>query len=144
MTPDLPGNVEQPLKETIMKTKFAATALILASGLIASTSFAADTGALTREQVRATVLQARADGSLTQMNEWVKNTVNAAAKSAPSTVTREAVRAEYVVAKKAGYLPVEPGYVSAAEPAFVSTRTRAEVRTDAVIAAHTRAQEFGG
>lgn len=127
-----------------MKTKFAATALILASGLLAGNSFAADNGPLTREQVRATVLQARADGSLEQMNEGVKNAFKAA-KATPSAVTREAVMAEYYAAQKAGTLPQIGEFGAlAAEPAFVSTRTRAEVRTEAVTAAHTRVQDFGG
>lgn len=108
-----------------MNTKFAATALILASSLIASTSFAyvpdrsdatmmrnfatsgsmAAPSTLTREQVRADVAQARADGSLALVNEGVKNVLKSAVKSAPSTVTREAVLGEYYAAQKAGTLP---------------------------------------
>ena len=84
-----------------MKTKFAATALILASGLIAGTSFAADSGALTREQVRAEYFQARAEGSLPPVGERQLNNV----KSAPSTLSREAVMAEYFAAEKTGTLP---------------------------------------
>jgi hypothetical protein len=101
MTTDLPGNVYQPLKGIIMKLKFTATALILASGLIASTSFAADSGTLTREQVRAEYFQARAEGSLPQVGEGQLNNI----KSAPSTLTREAVMTEYFAAEKAGTLP---------------------------------------
>jgi hypothetical protein len=112
----------------IMNTKFVATTLILASGLIAGTSFAqvtdrsdatsmrleasanmnTSTSALTREQVVASVLQARADGSLAraQLNEGERS--KRTVQPAPSTVSVEQVRAE------------------------------------AVVAAHTRAQEFGG
>ena len=76
-----------------MKTKFAATALILASGLIASTGFAADSGALSREQVRATVLQARADGSLALASAEIGNASSAAVKSTLTALTRERVMA---------------------------------------------------
>ena len=114
------------LKETIMKTKFAATALILASGLIAGNSFAADAGALTREQVRADYLQARAEGSLPPIGEG--QVVNA--KSAPSTMTREAVMAEYLSAKKAGtLLPIGEGQMVQLESA-PSTLTREAVKTE--------------
>jgi hypothetical protein len=109
-----------------MKTKFAATALILASGLIAGTSFAADNGALTREQVRAAYLQARAEGTLPQVGDGAVVYV----KPAPSTLTREAVMAEYFAAQKAGTLPqVGDGAVSYVKPA-PSTLTREAVKAE--------------
>lgn len=127
-----------------MKTKFAATALILASGLIASTGFAADSGALSREQVRATVLQARADGSLASASAEIGNAVNAV-NATPSSQTRERIMAEYFAAQKAGTLP-QVGEIDALaeQPKFVSTHTRSEVRGEAVVAARLHTQDFGG
>ncbi len=129
-----------------MKTKFAATALILASTLVAGTTFAADNGELTREQVRSSVMQARADGSLAQMNEGFKNAFKAAAPSTPSTLTRDAVKAEYFAAKEAGTLPPvgERGDLFTVQPVFASTRSRNDVRAEAVVAARMHPQEFGG
>ena len=128
-----------------MKTKFAATALILASGLIASTGFAADSGALSREQVRATVLQARADGSLALTSAEIGNASSAAVKSTLTALTRERVMAEYFAAQKAGTLPQLGELDALAEqPTFVSTHTRNEVRVEAVVAAHLHTQDFGG
>ena len=109
-----------------MKTKFAATALILASGLIAGTSFAADNGALTREQVRAAYLQARAEGTLPQADNGQVIYV----KPAHNSLTREAVTAEYLAARKAGTLPqADNGQVSYVKPA-PSTLTREAVRAE--------------
>lgn len=88
-----------------MKTTFNKSALILAAGLtaglFASASFAADTGALTREQVRAEYIQARADGSLIPNGEG-RNVVT---KATRSELTRDAVRADYFAARQAGTLP---------------------------------------
>jgi hypothetical protein len=127
------------LKADTMKNTFATAALVLATSLIASTAFAADAGALTREQVRASVLQARADGSLNLVNEGAKRSVITS-----SNVTRDAVVAEYQAAKKAGtlYSANEPGEQFVAPAA--SVRSRADVRAEAVVAAHNHTQEFGG
>lgn len=66
MSIDLPGNVYHPLKGIIMKTKFAATALIIASGLIAATpSFAG----VTSEQVRAEHAAAVRSGDIMENGE---------------------------------------------------------------------------
>ena len=88
-----------------MKNTFNQSALIVAAGLtaglFASASFAADAGAMTREQVRAEYYQARADGSLIPNGE--DQTV--VAKVTRSGLTREAVRADYFAARQAGTLP---------------------------------------
>lgn len=130
MPPDLPGNVYQLLKETIMKIKFAATTLVLLSSLMAGTSFAADADAsstagqvtarlpqvgdvdvlptnpkastLTREAVKAEYQSAKLGGMLPQ----VGNVDVLHDSSAPSTLTRQAVKSEYLTARKAGTLPL--------------------------------------
>lgn len=84
-----------------MKNTFAKSALVLAAALIAGSSFAADTGALTREQVRAEYNQARANGTLPVNGE---GQTAAAPKVASSTQTRDAVRADYFAARQAGTL----------------------------------------
>jgi hypothetical protein len=115
-----------------MNTKFAATALILASGLIAGTSFAAESGALTREQVRATVLQARAEGSMPQNTEVQVIDYS----SIPSTTTREAVQSEYLAARKNGTLPKQSAAAAVAlmsghsDAATPSTLTREAVTAE--------------
>lgn len=113
------------LKETIMKTTSVATALILTSALLAGTSFA-------QVQDRSDATAMRTSGG-----------ASAELKSETSTLTREAVMAEYVAAKKAGTLP-QVGERETLQPVITSTRSRADVRADAVVAAHTRTQEFGG
>jgi hypothetical protein len=118
------------LKEIIMKTKFVTSALILASGLIAGTSFAADNVALSREQVRADYIQARAEGSLPAMGDAPVFYV----KAAPSTLTRDAVTAEYVAAQKAGTLPAQGDRQVVVVKSEHSTLTRAAVRAEYVAA----------
>lgn len=84
-----------------MNSKFVSSALILSSALIAGTSFAFNGGALTREQVQASLVQARATGSLPAVgDEFV-----AVLPSATSTLSREAVKADYFAARAAGTLP---------------------------------------
>ena len=85
-----------------MKNTFTKSALVLAAALITGSSFAADTGAMTREQVRAQYNQARANGTLPANGE---GQTAVAPKVAPSTLTREAVRAEYYAARAAGTVP---------------------------------------
>ncbi len=89
-----------------MKNTFNKSALILAAGLtaglFASASFAADAGALSREQVRAEYNQARTNGTLPANGE---GQTAAAPKAIASTLTREAVRADFYAARAAGTLP---------------------------------------
>jgi hypothetical protein len=87
-----------------MKTKFAASALILASGLIAGTPAFAG---LTREQVKAEFAEAvrtgevMADGeSGLKLNELYPNRYPA--KPVPSRLTREQVKAEFAEAVRTG------------------------------------------
>ena len=104
MTIDLPGNVYHPLKGIIMKTKFAATALIIASGLIAATpSFAG----VTSEQVRAELTAAVRSGDIMASGE-LSGKLNELfpgrypAKQVPVSVTREQVQAELATAARNG------------------------------------------
>jgi hypothetical protein len=84
-----------------MTNTFTKSALVLAAALVAGSSFAADTGAVTREQVRAEFNQARANGTLPANGE---GQTAIAPKVAPSTLTRQAVQAEYFAARAAGTL----------------------------------------
>jgi hypothetical protein len=114
------------LKEVIMKTRFVTSALIIATGLIAGSSFAADNSGLTREQVRAAYFQARADGSLPAVGERQEN-VN---RYAPSTLTRAEVMAEYFAAQKAGTLPAVGERQVTTIQSAPSTLTRDEVMSE--------------
>lgn len=87
-----------------MKIKFTATALILASGLIASTTTFAE---VTREQVKAELAEAirtgdvMADGeSGRKLNEVFPN--GYPAKQVQSSVTRERVKTELAEAIRTG------------------------------------------
>lgn len=96
-----------------MNTKFAASALVLASTLIAGTSFAASSyqeadrhatsgpSTLTREAVKADYMAAKNAGGLPPAVEGQDYNV----RSATTPLTREAVKADYQAAKKAGDLP---------------------------------------
>ena len=104
-----------------MKNVFATSALILACGLSAGSSFAAysapqnrlnthDTSShfapsapsvLSRAEVKAEFSNARKAGNLPVQGE----SVNVRESTAPSTLSRDAVRAEYLKAQKAGTLP---------------------------------------
>ncbi len=119
-----------------MKTKFAATALILATGLIAGTSFAATSpnsdasfydfaaipSTLTREAVQSEYLAARKNGTLPKQSATAAVALMSGHSDAatPSTVTREAVQSEYLAARKNGALPKQS--VTAAV-AFMSGRS---------------------
>jgi hypothetical protein len=116
-----------------MNTKFAATALILASGLIAGTSFAAESGTLSRAQVRAAYVQARAEGKLPQNTEVQVIDYS----SIPSTTTREAVKAEYLVAKKAGVLPQNTEVQVTNYSSIPSATTREAVKAEYLVAKKT-------
>ncbi len=122
-----------------MKNSILATALILSSSLLAGSAFAAD-APLTREQVRASVLQARADGSLLPIND--KGVIQA--KAAPSSLTREQVQASVLQARADGtLLPINDKGVIQAKAA-PSSVTRVATRAEAVIAARVHTQDFGG
>jgi Domain of unknown function (DUF4148) len=114
-----------------MKNAFNKSALILAAGLtaglFASASFAADTGAMSREQVRAEYNQARANGTLPAKGE---GQTAAAPKVAPSTLTREAVRADYYAARAAGTLPANGEAQEVRQVAAPVTVSREAVRAE--------------
>ena len=86
-----------------MKTKFTAIALVLASALIASTSFAD----VTREQVRAELAAAIRSGDILaggenglKLNELYPNRYPA--KQVQASVTREQVKAELATSVRSG------------------------------------------
>ncbi len=125
-----------------MKTNYATTALVLALGLATSTSFAAEGNALSREQVRASVLQAVADGTLLPVND--RGVMKA--KSAPSALTRAAVMAEYQAAQKPGvqYRVNEQDVAPAVLDASVAPRSRADVRAEAIVSTKKNTDDFRG
>ena len=91
-----------------MKTKFAATALILASGLIAGTSALAD---VTREQVKAELAAAVRTGDIMaggesslKLNELYPNRYPA--RQVQAGFTREQVKAELAEAIRTGVFMV--------------------------------------
>jgi len=104
-----------------MKNVFATSALILACGLSASSSFAAYTAPQTRLNTQATSSYFEASAPSVMSRAEVKAELSAAQKArtlpamgegvnvrettAPSTLSREAVRAEFLQAQKAGTLP---------------------------------------
>nr|WP_145546411.1 DUF4148 domain-containing protein [Variovorax boronicumulans] len=102
---------------TIMKTQFFATVLVAAVGFMAAPVFAGDNisgevgyvpqvsttvSGLTREAVRAEVLQAERNGTMPELGEGADIGAVATAKS---TLSRDAVRAEAVYAVRHGQLP---------------------------------------
>src|SRR5450830_1618650 len=104
MTTDLPGDVQQALKGIIMKTKFAATALILATGLIAGTPALAG---VAREQVKAELAQAIRTGDMPavghrglKLNELYPSRYPA--KQVQASLTPEQVKAELAEAIRTG------------------------------------------
>ena len=126
--PTCPEMSNHFLKETIMKTTSVATTLILTSALLAGTSFA-------QVQDRSDATAMRTSGG-----------ASAELKSETSTLTREAVMAEYFAAKKAGSLPAinEVANARPVQPAGEGARSRAEVRAEAVMSARMHTQEYGG
>ena len=116
-----------------MNAKFAASLVFAA--VVAAPAFATNTvdygnitfkpGTVTRAEVRAEVLRARAAGELD-----ITEATPAFAVAAPSSLTRAEVRAEAIRARAAGELDLtEADYpVLAVGPA--STLTRAEVRAE--------------
>lgn len=126
-----------------MSTKnFAALATVaLALAGASVTAFAADTG-LTREQVRAELARARASGELLPNSEsYGYNNASitlpkAAAATADSGKSREQVRAELARARADGTLvPNSESYGYATPVVAGTSRTRAEVRAEAIEAA---------
>ena len=111
-----------------MKNAFNKSALILAAGLtagrVATASFAADTGAPSRAQVRAEYNQARADGSLIPNGE----AQIATARVTGTSVTRAAVRADYFAARQAGTLPANGEAQEVRQPAAPVAVSRDEVK----------------
>lgn len=109
-------------------SKFATASLIALAALSAGTAFAADgsTG-LTREQVHAEYLAARAAGTLPVIGEVGLSTVDV-----KSNQTRAQVRADYFQAVKDGTLPVTGEVAVSIQNVATtpSTKTRAEVRAD--------------
>ena len=115
-----------------MKNAFNKSALVLAAGLtvglVATASFAADTGALSRAQVRAEYNQARADGSLIPNGEVQIATPRATPRAAGTPLTRAAVRADYFAAREAGTLPANGEVQEVRQPAAPVAVSRAEVK----------------
>jgi Domain of unknown function (DUF4148) len=108
-----------------IKQIIAAVSMIAA----ASGAFAAqDTTSLTREQVRADVIQARAAGEL-EIND---GTFPFMTQDAPSTLTREQVRAETAQARIAGELEINDGTFPSMTEAAPSTLTRRQVSAEEV------------
>jgi hypothetical protein len=105
------------------KQIFASVSLLIAAG-----AAMAEPAGLTREQVRADVMRARASGELdiTEANFPV-------VPATVSHVTREQVRNEAIAARAAGQLDLnETNYPP--QPAATSTRTRAEVKAEVLAA----------
>ncbi|MFT6591842.1 MAG: hypothetical protein ACI9I0_001906 [Rhodoferax sp.] len=119
-----------------MKTKFATTALILASGLIASTSFAANNAPLTRAGVMADYYSAKAAGNLPVLGESDSFGIAAAQRNVTlSTLTRATVKTDLNAAKTAGNLPLigERAQMATA-PTGANSLTRQAVMTEYAMA----------
>ena len=126
-----------------MKTHYATTALALATALIAGSGFAAEGGALSREQVRAEFLQARADGTLVPVNEQGM----LPAMAIPSSVTRAAVMADTLAASKSAkpyFANRSAEFLPAARNDLATRRSRPEVRLEAIASVKHHTQDFGG
>ena len=112
-----------------------ATALVFAAG-IAAPAFATNTvdygnvafkaGTLTRAEVRAEVLRARAAGEL----DITEATPAFPVAAVPSGLTRAEVRAEAIRARAAGELDLTEADYPVLAAAAPSTLTRAEVRAE--------------
>jgi hypothetical protein len=107
-----------------MNAKQAFTVSIVAAVLAAGLATAAQAQAVTRADMKASVLQARARGELIPAGEAVEPF---AAPSAHAERTRQDVRDEVLAARAGGTL-VPAGEGMPAEPASVSLLARAEVR----------------
>ena len=113
-----------------MKNTFNKSALILAVGLIAGSSFATDKGSLTREKVRAEFAAARANGTLPPNGEGQMLT----AKRSISTQTRKDVQADFSTARKAGTLTPNGEGQEARVVVVRSGVTRMAVKADYIAA----------
>ena len=155
MKPDLPGNVLTILKETIMKTKFTAIALILTSGLIAGTPAFAD---VTREQVKAELAAAVRTGDIMvggesslKRNELSPSHYPAAAVTPSATREQrqaefaEAVRTGNILASGESNLKLNELYPNRyPDQAVHSSVTRAQVKTELVQAVRSGDMLAGG
>jgi hypothetical protein len=95
---------------------------------------------LTREEVRAEFLKARADGRLPESSESVSFNRNAA----PSTLTREQVKAELAQARANGSLIQATELALIIGEPIVSTRSREEVRAEALEVTRSRVSRKQG
>lgn len=139
----MPGNVNElfyELKEIIiMNTKNYAAVATVALALVGAsvTAFAADSG-LTREQVRAELARARADGTLLPNSEsygYNNASIALPQSKAAAGKSRDEVRAELARARADGTLVPNSESYGTNAPVIASTRTRAEVRAEAIAAA---------
>jgi uncharacterized protein (DUF427 family) len=121
------------LKEITVKTSFVTAALIIASGLSATASFAADSAPLSRAQVRSEVLQARANGTMPATGDVTVTQET----SVPSTLTRGAVKSDFLQAQKAGTLPYKGDSLYVPETSVTSTLTRSAVKSELLQAQKT-------
>ncbi len=113
-----------------MNTKLLTSALIVAAGFAAGSSFAQNAPVLTRDQVTAQYIQAREQGNLAPTGE-VQFQAKAPSAST-SGLTREAVHSAVLQANRNGALAergegADIGYVASGP----STTTRAAVRAEA-------------
>jgi hypothetical protein len=117
-----------------MKTKFKTTALILASGLIASTAFAAEP--LTRAEVKAVYFSAKAAGTLPAVGIRDNlSTFPAQMGDSPSNLTRATVKADFRAAEATGNLPAIGERARVANVRVVSSSlTRQQVMIEYAIA----------
>jgi hypothetical protein len=113
--------------------KFKAAAGLILSAVVATSAVAAgqqdaSSGSVTREQVRAEVLAARAAGTLeiTEANYPREFTAE------KSTVTRAQVEAEVIRARAAGELDLPEGTYPDVHTQEISHATRAEVLAEAI------------
>jgi Domain of unknown function (DUF4148) len=97
-----------------------------ASGAFAAQDATSPDSSLTREQVRAELIQARAAGEL-EIND---GTFPFTPKEAPSNVTREEVTAETLRARAAGELEINDGTFPFMTEEAPSTLTREQVRAE--------------
>ena len=115
------------LKEITMKNAFTTTALILAAGLTAGASFAADSAPRSRADVRAEVLEARVNGTLPVISDAEGQRTQAWQSG---KLTRAEVKAEYFQAQKDGTLRPIAVAADVYEKFTPSTLTRAAVKAE--------------
>jgi hypothetical protein len=101
-------------------------ALLLAAAIGGALSAPAQAQSLTREQVRAEVLAARAAGTLSSGGEGYQAHVF----DIPSTLTRTEVRGQLLAARAAGTLVDGEAYPGPQDEADPMPRTREQVRAE--------------